>query len=933
MDRQRSRTGSHLLAIALVLALLGCSGTGAVQAHRDVPPEGEYSRYRLTLHGADEAGGELALHLHARDARPATGWATVGTSAGQRLRHALTRRGDRLAGDVVAVVDAARYQYSIDARVRGNALAGEYAGKHGIDGAVEAIEAAITGGLEVPPETRAMALHLDLPSMYTRFGHMRHPIIEAVVRDGRVTGGRFYSASQGRRGFTGTVDGGTLRVDGDRLAGRIHATVTDGDAAHGAFTFALDGRVHNNFVQGRHTVSMGGHDWGAYGFSGTASGLGTPADDGGVLKVTLPTAIEGNSPLTLFLEREGPRIVDGLARGGNPATHSVDASGLRVTGGKVLGPVKVSIGPSAGFPPGGRTVNALYELDGKLNDGELTGSFQGRYGIQLRKSGRLDGRVLSPAELAQAFRAGPGAPAAPLADDRPNVVTDRKRTFTAAEADRIGWPALAGPYGNFQPLRTDVPMGDDLSKVAIAWVSETSDLGIGKQGTPFGKSFASGEAIKRYLGPQANRHPGNWAGVIAADGMVFASSFRPTGPQMECDFPDGNSAQVRVDAEDFVIAININSGHTVWLAAEPGGMLVGGGKRQGFQVAPVYSRGKVFAMGSTGRLFAYEAATGKKLWQSDIGPAHRSVAQKREEVLASLAKRKFAYVQSLPWHTSLTVAENTLVVPTFVKGGLRGLDVDTGEMLWEVSGVASHLATPSIWSSAGHEYILTATTNGQMRLLDPGSGRELWKVDGLGGSYFTLSPSADHVLINVNPKSGKAETGERITGFYGAFAITPQKATLAWTMPQEPKYGLPCWMDSEARFRHTMRDGLVYLNTDGTGREVPGEFIIMKEDTGRILARHTNEGAEADKIGGLWYLVGDKILCRWNNMHGPTHGGRHPWALWSIKENNITRLPGTLDMNEFTNGYEVNMEYPIVAGRLFERNEQGRLVCYDLRAK
>jgi hypothetical protein len=37
-------------------------------------------------------------------------------------------------------------------------------------------------------------------------------------------------------------------------------------------------------------------------------------------------------------------------------------------------------------------------------------------------------------------------------------------------------------------------------------------------------------------------------------------------------------------------------------------------------------------------------------------------------------------------------------------------------------------------------------------------------------------------------------------------------------------------------------------------------------------------------------------------------------------------------MNEFTNGYEVNMEHPVVAGFLLERNEEGRVVCYDLRA-
>jgi outer membrane protein assembly factor BamB len=524
-------------------------------------------------------------------------------------------------------------------------------------------------------------------------------------------------------------------------------------------------------------------------------------------------------------------------------------------------------------------------------------------------------------------------PAARAADSPSGTAADPQRTYSAKEAIRIGWPSLAGPYGTFLPLKTDVPIVDDLSQATIAWESETSDLGIGKQGTPFGKSFQSGDTVKKYLGPEAGRHPGNWAGVIVAEGKVFAASFRPAGPLFECDFSDGKAAKIRLDAEDFVVAVGFDTGKTLWLSAEPGGMLIGGGKRQGFQVAPVYSRGRVFAMGSTGRLFAYDAATGKKLWQADIGEAHRKQAQLREQILAGLARRKFSCAQSPHWHTSLTVAESTLVVPGFVRGDLRGVDVETGKTLWVAPAVGSHLATPSIWRCGGQEYILTATGTGQMRLLDPRDGKELWKVDGLGGCYFTLAPSATHVLVNVNPKSGKFKGEDRVYGFYGAYRITPAEAKLAWKMPEEPRNGIECWMDSESRYRYTMRDGLAYLYTEGIPHQVPGRFLVVKQDTGEIVAEHRNEGGEADCLGGLWYLTGDKILCRWNANHGPKHGGRHPWVLWGLSDNTFRKLPGTLDKNEFTNGYEVNMEYPLVAGRLFERNEGGRVLCYDLRAK
>ena len=47
----------------------------------------------------------------------------------------------------------------------------------------------------------------------------------------------------------------------------------------------------------------------------------------------------------------------------------------------------------------------------------------------------------------------------------------------------------------------------------------------------------------------------------------------------------------------------------------------------------------------------------------------------------------------------------------------------------------------------------------------------------------------------------------------------------------------------------------------------------------------------------------------------------------------LARLAGRMDLSSFTNSYEVLMEVPLVAGLMFERTEQGSIVCYDLRKK
>jgi hypothetical protein len=38
-----------------------------------------------------------------------------------------------------------------------------------------------------------------------------------------------------------------------------------------------------------------------------------------------------------------------------------------------------------------------------------------------------------------------------------------------------------------------------------------------------------------------------------------------------------------------------------------------------------------------------------------------------------------------------------------------------------------------------------------------------------------------------------------------------------------------------------------------------------------------------------------------------------------------------MDLTDFAGAYEVLMQVPFVAGRMFERTEAGRVVCYDLR--
>jgi outer membrane protein assembly factor BamB len=513
------------------------------------------------------------------------------------------------------------------------------------------------------------------------------------------------------------------------------------------------------------------------------------------------------------------------------------------------------------------------------------------------------------------------------------------KAYSDAEALRIGWPQVAGPFSTFEAPPIATPLVQDLSQAKLMWESECRDLGRAKGGS---QAYRRVDQFTADSIAKMGSHPGSWAGPIVADGMVFGASWRPAG-----DWITVQGHKVRLDAEDFLVALDALTGKTRWLTAEPGGILRGGGKRQGFQVGPVYHRGVVYSLGSTARLFAYDAATGKKKWESDAHPARTAQQKARDAALAGAAAGKWAYDLTPNWCSSLAIAQDVLIVPD-QGGGLVGFDPAGGAKKWALSGVIARWATPSVWRSEGKEYVLCANEKGALRLIDPVAGKELWKVDGLGPTWFTLTPGRTHVLVNVAAGSGKTKGAERQFGHLGAIRLSNVGGAKAWDVGGG--HHIPVWMDSGARIRVLYRDGRFLVPHSSAeegsdeesakgaeaapGKRAPaGPALLLDEASGKILTSIPAPGARDDQLAGLAYWIGDRVLSRADSFHGPKHGGRHPWLHWSVAGDQIARLPGKMDLSSFTNAYEVAMEAPLVAGLVFERTEAGTIVCYDLRAK
>jgi len=82
------------------------------------------------------------------------------------------------------------------------------------------------------------------------------------------------------------------------------------------------------------------------------------------------------------------------------------------------------------------------------------------------------------------------------------------KPVTEAEAMRLGWPQLAGPFGTFAAAPITTPLVEDLSQAGLLWKSDCGDFGRGK-----GDSQA-------YGGPAAFTAEG-FAKMKAPPGNVF----------------------------------------------------------------------------------------------------------------------------------------------------------------------------------------------------------------------------------------------------------------------------------------------------------------------------------------------------------------------------------------------------------------------------
>ena len=317
-----------------------------------------------------------------------------------------------------------------------------------------------------------------------------------------------------------------------------------------------------------------------------------------------------------------------------------------------------------------------------------------------------------------------------------------------------------------------------------------------------------------------------WRGP-ARDGSVSAKNAPAAWPESlkrtwRVEIGEGYSSPVvagghvfvhgRKDPEEIVASINLADGKVVWqqkyqAAFQKNQYAVEMAK--GPHATPLVAGNRLFTLGVTGILNAWDTATGKLLWTRDFS----------KQIDTS---KLFCGTAASP-----LLVDGRLVVQigSDVHGGqVLALNPATGATEWEWRGPGPGYASPVLIDVAGSKQIVSMT-EGSIFGLDGKTGKELWSVpfpDEWHENIATPLWTGTHLIISGTRQGTHAYALKQTGGKW--------EATEAWKNPEIAMY-----MSSPV-----FGDGLIY----GHSSKRKGQFFALDEKTG--VARWTTEGREGE---------------------------------------------------------------------------------------
>ena len=317
-----------------------------------------------------------------------------------------------------------------------------------------------------------------------------------------------------------------------------------------------------------------------------------------------------------------------------------------------------------------------------------------------------------------------------------------------------------------------------------------------------------------------------WRGP-GRDGLVLSKDAPATWPESlkqtwRVDIGEGYSSPVvaggkvfvhgRRDPEEIVAGINLADGKVLWqqkYQAEFKKNQYAVEMAKGPNATPLVVGNRLFTLGVTGILSAWDTATGKQLWTRDFSK------------LIDTSKM-FCGTAASP----LSVNGRVVVqIGSDIHGGqVLAVNPATGVTEWEWRGLGPGYASPVVVELGGNQHIVTMT-EGSIVGLDGKTGKELWSApfpDEWHENIATPLWTGTHLVVSGTRQGTHAYALAQTGGKW--------QATESWKNPDIAMY-----MSSPV-----FGDGLIY----GHSSKRKGQFFAIDEKTGAV--RWVTEGREGE---------------------------------------------------------------------------------------
>jgi outer membrane protein assembly factor BamB len=341
-----------------------------------------------------------------------------------------------------------------------------------------------------------------------------------------------------------------------------------------------------------------------------------------------------------------------------------------------------------------------------------------------------------------------------------------------------------------------------------------------------------------------------WRGP-ARDGSIPAASAPTAWPQTfarvwRVQIGDGYASPVvsngrvfvhsRSDPDEIVTAVNAGDGKVIWQQRYPAAFTKNQyavAMAKGPNATPLVAGSRLFTLGVTGVLAAWDAATGKQIWKQDYSSSIDT-------------SKLFCGTAASP----LLVGGLLIVqVGSDVHGGrVLGLDPATGAVRWTWKGAGPGYASPVVLDLAGSQQIVTMTEQSVVGI-DAKTGESLW-------THPFPDDWHENIVTPVWTGTDLVVSGPR----QGTHALRVARDNGRWRVTESWKN------DAVTMYMSTpvVGDGVIY----GISSKQKGQFVALDARTGAL--KWSTQGREGDHASVLLsprhviYLLssGDLVVAR-----------------------------------------------------------------------